>query len=317
VKITTLVPAFKVEYLPDLLEGLSRQTVLPREVIVSDDTPTGDFIKILDRPEHKSVKERLNLTVVPGPKLGVQRNLAYLFQMAGTRSDLLHMHLDDDIIYPTFYEIHQASHQQMDTLCTISRRWYAVESGRPMGSASLPLALSSHVNRIVRIDEEFCIATTIPNCINWLGEFSNAVFRPEILRFLNTWEKYEVATFGLEDLGAFLWAAERSPLVFINEHLGAFRLNPRQHSQNLMGRQMKLSHLSWIAMAIAAKNKGKLTPKHVNSVYSQMGPRIIETYRHQSDMKDIVGILESNEFDSSATQQEYLNQWRKFTEPER
>lgn len=310
--ITTIVPAFKVQFLDELLEGLMCQTLRPSQVLISDDTASGEFVQRLGRPEYRPTLDALNLSVLVGPKQGPRQNSLSLFRTVSGSADLIHLHLDDDIIYPTFYERHASVHTELSTICSVSKRWFASESGRPISSPSLPTAVSQSGVRLLSLSKSVIYLSTVVECNNWLGEFSNAVFKPAILPFIETLRIDEIPAFGLEDLAAFIWASGVAPVIYLNDFLGAFRVNPGQHSQDIYGRQMKLSHLSWIAIAIAGKRMGDLTEEQAEQTFRIIGGKILRTYTHELDLQYFTQTIPLLIAGDHAAEDQYLKHWEKY-----
>jgi len=101
--ISVIIPTYyRYEYLAEVLELLTEQTVTPYEVIIPDQTPERD------RPEafYKRYSEKLNLKVIDieKPSLTYPRNMA----AKKATGDIL-IFLDDDIVFNTdFIEKHVA-----------------------------------------------------------------------------------------------------------------------------------------------------------------------------------------------------------------
>ena len=122
---------------------------------------------------------------------------------------LFHFLLDDDIIYPTFYERHLAAHARADFGCSISQRWTALESGQPVGQLGVPSVVAMHSERVVAIGADMMFGTTVPRYTNWFGEFSNAVFAARLADMVHEPYMNSICYTGLEDMGAFLNASLR------------------------------------------------------------------------------------------------------------
>jgi hypothetical protein len=83
--ITTLIPAYKKDYLGEVFLGLQRQTCKDFRVILSDDSP-GDEISALIRSGHFGALLRgLDLQVLQGPK-NIRLNYRALVQAWGQSS---------------------------------------------------------------------------------------------------------------------------------------------------------------------------------------------------------------------------------------
>lgn len=102
-QITTLIPAYKTKYLAELLTGLLTQTRPSERVIVSDDSPDGSFGALLRDGPLARFASRLPLEIHAGPRAGAYENFKHLVKLWGGQTELVHIHLDDDVIYPDFY----------------------------------------------------------------------------------------------------------------------------------------------------------------------------------------------------------------------
>jgi hypothetical protein len=289
-QITTLIPAYKSKYLGELLNALRFQTVRPSRVIFSDDSPDEAFLNALNSESIKSVIAELNIEVVKGPRSRPIDNFFQLLDLYGGRTELYHFLLDDDIIYPQFYERHLHGHSRAHAMCSVSRRWTALESGQPVASLTVPPAVNEHAYRLLSLAPENLFPHTVGMGNNWLGELSNAVFRAEMAQDFRESQLNGISFVGLEDIGAFLAASLKAPLVFINEFLGFFRTSPAQHTAQINGRQMKLAHLAWIALAIAARDLGYLSPDQCSNVVRGYSKTILSVYSEEPDLDEICAV---------------------------
>lgn len=290
-RIATLIPAYKPAYLVDLLVGLRHQTVKPSLIIVSDDSPNQAFVHHLSIEPLKSALADLPLEVMPGPRSGAYNNFRSLMKVWAGRTELVHLLLDDDVIYPEFYARHQAVHALGHFNVSISRRWTSLENGQPTRTLPLPPLVADSPQRMLALKTPMVFASTVAVSLNWLGEFSNAVFRGEFVPRLDDLSLADVDFTGLEDLGAFLKASLDAPLAYINEHLGCFRTSPHQNSADLMGRPMKLAHLAHIGLAIAARRLGQISDSSAASVFAKQCPTLVAIYGGQADMARICDVL--------------------------
>jgi hypothetical protein len=283
-RIATLIPAYKPAYLTDLLVGLRHQTVKPSLIVISDDSPDQAFVRQLNSEPFKSALADLPLEVIPGPRSGAYNNFRHLMQVWAGRSELVHLLLDDDVIYPEFYARHQAAHALGRFNVSVSRRWTALENGQPTGKLNPPAVVDQSPQRMLAIQAPSLFASTVAVSSNWLGEFSNAVFRGEFVPQLDSPTLDGIDFTGLEDLGAFLKASLDAPLAYINEYLGYFRTSANQHSANPMGRPMKLAHTAYIGLAIAARRIGQITPDSAATVLAGLCPTVLARYGQEADL---------------------------------
>lgn len=277
-RLVTLVPAFKVRYLPDLIACLERQTVKSDAVIVSDDSPGADFVQALQSPAYAARAAALRLRVAVGPRQGAYANLRHLVALWGGLSQHVHLFFDDDLIYPEFYERHLALHAAGAFRATVSLRWTADEAGLPLQRGHLPPAVVASAHKCMTVDAGMAFATSVGANVNWFGEFSNIVLRADQVPFLTAPHIAGVPVIGLEDLGTVLGASLLGPVGLLNEHLGAFRTSPHQATQQVHGAVMKLSTCAWVPLALAGRRAGKLGDAEVQRCTQVMGGVVLARY---------------------------------------
>jgi hypothetical protein len=314
---TVLIPAYKPKYLFDLLVSLRHQTKRPAAIIFSDDSPVQSFATLLEADPLMSIVSDLNIKVIPGPRNGAYNNFRNLLQFyidqKESKTELFQLLLDDDVIYPTFYERHLLAHQSLNASCVISRRWAALENGQPFRDPlPLPSVIASHSNRLLSLDADVLFKHTVGERKNWLGEFSNTTFRADMASELLESAMLGISYAGLEDLGGFLKASLHGPVGFINEHLGFFRSSAEQHSANPMGRPLKLAFLAYISLTFIGRNLGKLSKDQVLASLQQICPFILHHYGKEMDMFEICQILPLLADGSPEAELKYLQLWDQF-----
>lgn len=319
-QITTLIPAYKPQYLIDLLTCLRYQTVKPSRVIFSDDSPDRSFMAMLTTEPLKTVVSDLNIDVVQGPRAGGYNNFRHLLKIYRTqverKTDLFHLLLDDDIIFPSFYEEHIKVHQTGNLPCVLSRRWAALESGLPIqDDLPVPPIIRDNAYRVLGLTAEVLFAQTVGASRNWLGEFSNATFREVMAAPLEDTQMAGISYAGLEDLGGFLKASLQGPIGYIQDHLGSFRQNSAQNSANPMGRPLKLAFLAYISLAIAGRNLNVLNPDQSKLAIQQACVFILQHYQQEKDMQEICAVLSKLLADEPNAELAFLNLWQIFSIP--
>lgn len=310
--ITTLIPAYKPKYLSDLLMALSRQTYRPRRILISDDSPGGDFKNILSNESLRKLINEMSIEVIDGPRSGGRANFRHLLRQWNESTELVHILCDDDIIYPDFYEQHLAVHGTGSIDCSVSRRWTADESGRPIGSLAIPREITRHPNRTIGIDPDFAFQSIVPRCNNWMGEFSNAVLNAKIATQIHEYTMADISFQGLGDIGLFLSATLQRPICWINETLGFFRINEEQNTQQMEGRVMMTGHLAWIALAIAAKRLGRLNEEQVRQCVATISPAIEARYSQSDAMVEFVEMLPGLRQQQAGSEDRFVKTWHQF-----
>ena len=316
-QITTLIPAYKSKYLLELMACLCHQTVKPARVILSDDSPDRAFIAALSTEPLRSLLVDLNIELIEGPRQGGYNNFRHLFRKFHAhpqRTELFHVLLDDDLIYPSFYARHLQAHSAEDVKCAVSRRWTALENGQPVrDDLPVPDIVLQHPQKLLALDAPMLFAHLAGASKNWLGEFSNSTFCSELaIEFLDT-RLSDISYAGLEDLGAFLKASLSGSLAFIADHLGAFRQNAEQNSANPMGRPLKLAFCAYIAIAIAARRMGLLDPQQAEDAVTRSSIFVMHHYGRESDMQLLCAVLPKLLLNDLAAEGEFLKCWEHFS----
>ena len=318
-QFTTLIPAYKPKYLLELLTALRHQTVKPAKIVFSDDSPNQAFMAMLEAEPLKSAVADLHIEVIRGPQNGGYNNFRHLFKYYAAQGDaateLFHVLLDDDILYPSFYERHLQAHQSAHVQCVVSRRWTANEGGQPLrDDLPVPPAFANHPLRMLAIETDVLFTHTVGSSSNWLGEFSNTTFRRAMALELVDTSMVDISFAGLEDLGAFLKAGLHGPIGFINDHLGYFRLSAEQNSANPMGRPLKLAFLAYIALAITARKLGRLTEAQCAAALQRTCPFVLHHYGQQEDMAALCALMLRLAQGDAAAEAEFLTQWAFYSD---
>lgn len=315
--ITTLIPAYKHKYCLELLISLRHQTIKPSKIIFSDDSPDQAFVDFLSTDLLKNATADLNIEVIPGPRAGAWSNfrhlIDYYLQQGDAKTEYFHILLDDDIIYPRFYERHLEAHRLAHLSCVISRRWTALESGQPIGDTlPVPQAVLDHPHNMLLLTPEILFQHTVGTSTNWLGEFSNVTFHSNLAREISNPSIAEFSYVGLEDLGSFLKASLYAPVGYVKDFLGAFRTSPHQHSANPMGRPLKCAFLAYIVLAIAARKIGQLSDIECTQAIFRASHFILNHYDTEDDMKVFCRILRDFLTSTPTAEANFLAEWKIF-----
>jgi hypothetical protein len=310
--ITTLIPAYKTKYLQELLAGLLTQTHKSDRIIVSDDSPNGEFSEALRSPRYAQWVAALPLEIHRGPRAGAYENFKHLVKLWGGSGELFHILLDDDVIFPDFYTQHLAAHAMAEVSCSISARWTANERGQPIEGMPIPEAIFSSNNRMLSVGPNALFSSTVPLCQNWLGEFSNCVVRARCAELLAQPAFGEVSYAGLWDLGFFLAASMQAPVAYIQDRLGYFRAGGEGHSAQFNGPHMKGAHLGFVALAIGGLRLGKLSEAQAQLCYRGIGNALSKGYAGQADMQGFAQLLPRMAAGEPGSEAEFLLAWRQF-----
>lgn len=290
-KIATLIPAYKTTYIAELFASIQNQTHRPELIIVSDDSPGGAFRRALESATIRPLLAGLNIFIAEGPRTGGYNNMKHLIKLWNSSTDLVHIMLDDDIAYPEFYERHLEAHRAGDFSCTISRRWRANDTGFPLEGQFPPAAVAHSPYRILSLDSDVVFMTTVAECKNWFGEFSNTVFRSGTCPIFFKPEMGGVSYAGLWDLGAYLSASMIAPIGYIQDYLGFFRVNEQSHSASKFGPMMKTAVLGYAALALGGQRIGKISEKQARGCYATLGRVLPVHYPAEEDMQIFCSLL--------------------------
>lgn len=136
-QLTTLIPAYKPDYLAALFAGLRSQVFRDFRVIVSDDSPDATITSMLRAGRFDPFIEGLDMLVVRGPQSPL-RNHQHLLDVWAHATPLVHLLMDDDVVYPRFYLEHVALHARHSPAASVSLRWLTSSDGAPMATLPLP-----------------------------------------------------------------------------------------------------------------------------------------------------------------------------------
>jgi len=311
--ITTLIPAYKPNYLTELLQCLRLQTRPARQIIFSDDSPNGEFRAALFSDAMAPLRAGLDIECVEGPrKGGGYANMLHLLKVWNQRSELFHLMLDDDVCYPEFYERHLIAHASTRLSCSVSRRWTADEHGQPIGGQPVPPAVAQHANRIVTLDDGLVFMTTAIECKNWFGEFSNAVFRAETAPVLMKPEFGGISYAGLWDLGAFMAASRLAPVGYLQDHLGFFRTSASGNSSKFFGPYMKGAHLGYVALVMGGQRLGKYSAEQARGAFATLAQAMAQRYGSQEDMLPFIALLPKMAAGDELAEASFVEIWHAF-----
>jgi hypothetical protein len=309
-RITTLVPAYKIKYIDELVHSLLMQTIFPQRVIFSDDTPNLQFKQYFNSSALKSIVDKLNIEVIEGPKIGGNANFCNVIRYFNRHSELVHVLCDDDIIFPTFYERHLNAHNNGQFSTSISRRWSATDEGRLLNRhLPVPEVIQCHPNRNISIEAKYIFETTIGSARNWLGEFSNAVYRSEFAENIISRKITGISYAGLEDLGSFAEGSLSLPICFINEHLGFWRQNAEQFSSQPFGPALKLAFLSGISLVIIGRNLKLIDTNKAQETIFLIASNIAYHYKNELDMGEFCSLMHELMANVSGSEDKFLEAW--------
>lgn len=255
--ITTLIPAYKKEYLGETLLGLARQTFRDFRVIISDDSPDDEITRLVEAGHYGELGRTLDVQVVRGPKNARRNHQSLIDRWAGS-SPFVHLQLDDDVVFPEFYRTHMAAHRTGRFSASVSRRWVTRGDTRPVMGIHQPAPVADSPLLYVPVDADTLFRTMVPTCNNWIGEFTHMVMSAEGARAYPRAPVDDLSYYGWLDVGFVLTAVQQAPLVIIRDHLGIFRQHPSQTTQALNTSIGRVSSLAWVTTALLAWREGRI-----------------------------------------------------------
>ncbi len=260
--ITTLIPAYKKEFLGETLLGLARQTFRDFRVIVSDDSPGDEITHLIESGHFGDLGRTLDLQVVRGPKNARMNHQALIDRWASS-SPFVHLQLDDDVVFPEFYSAHMAAHQTGRFSASVSRRWVTHGDTRPVMGINQPPAVARSPLMYVPVDADTLFRTMVPTCNNWIGEFSHMVMSAQGARAYPRPPVDDLSYYGWLDVGSVLSAVQEAPLVIVRDHLGIFRQHAAQTTHHMRSSIGRVSSMAWVTTALLAWREGRITPADV------------------------------------------------------
>jgi hypothetical protein len=311
VEVTTLIPAFKPQFLPQLVKALKHQTLRPARVIISDDNPEQPFVSALRGFDDTPLGRELKITVVPGPRQGFIKNIRHLLDVWAEKTELFHILCDDDLIYPEFYSWHVAA-QNAGFRCTVSRRWAADELGQPTSILHEPNEIRSAAQVLVSVSAQQLIPSVIQAANNWLGEVSNVVMHRDLARLYRDLTFEGIAYDGLDDIGTVLRASTLQPIGLITHFLGAFRQHAEQNTANQMRRIIKLGHVAWIALALASERAGYVTHEQAQQCITSISHHTLLKYADEPDMRELCAAIALISRGETGAVEQFLDCWARY-----
>jgi hypothetical protein len=290
--ITTLIPAYKKEYLAPLFLALRRQSFKDFRVILSDDSPGGVITDMLRGGHFAQLTAGLNLLVVRGPQ-NARRNHEQLLDLWAGETPLVHFNLDDDIIFPDFYKQHVAAHAAAPCCVSVSQRWLSHDDGVPAWSLPIPDLVTDCDGHVMQLSTQEVFGSTVANCENWLGELSNMVLSAEGAALYPRPPVDELTYYGLLDIGFVLNASQHLPVTFIRESLSVFRQNEQQTTHNTHSHGGRVGFLAWVAYALAGWRDGHLSPEQTIAAIGMATKRVVHHFSDDPVVAEYFQILDT------------------------
>jgi predicted O-linked N-acetylglucosamine transferase (SPINDLY family) len=310
--LATLVPAYKHAFIPQLLVSLATQSYPTGQIIISDDSPNGEVSKVITDPALAHIVEKLDITIIQGPKQGTMTNVVHLLEHWQMSSQLVHILFDDDILYPTFYAEHVKAHTQEAIGASVSYRWFTNELGQPFMATPVPAFLQQSTYQIDVIGADELFASVVPTCDNWLGEFSNTVFSADAVQLYKRSRMEDIAYYGLGDVGLLLEISLYAKVAIIKNYLGGFRQNAQQNTVNYDSPVFKCGTVAWVALALASYKLGKINAQQLQQTVQLIQGAVNARFQQSADMQGFIQLFNTHAPDSAAFEQVFLPLWQQL-----
>lgn len=310
-QIATLIPAYNHQFLFELFAGLQSQTYRDFRVIICDDSPQGLITDQINEGVFDEVLKDLDFVVEPGGG-GLWRNHYRALDVWAGSTPLVHIHMDDDVIYPQFYWEHMVQHSQRKLGATVSLRWFARSDGSPFATPQMPAFVQSAGSHALEIGAPQLFESTVPICENWLGELSNMVLSAAAARRFPRPPRAGVSYFGLPDIGLLLSAVDEGPLVLIRDHLSIFRRHEAQSTENRQSTSLKIAFVAWVAFALAARREKRIDDRSAIQSISIAAQRCYPHYASDPMMRPFFDAVHQHVADLNRFETFFSNFWLKL-----
>lgn len=310
--LATLVPAYKHAFIPQLLVSLATQSYPTGQIIISDDSPNGEVSKVIADPALAHIVEKLDITIIQGPKQGTMSNVVHLLEYWQQSSQLVHILFDDDILYPTFYTEHVQAHMQEAIGASVSYRWFTNELGQPYAASAVPAFVQNSANQVDYLGAKELFASVVPTCDNWLGEFSNTVFSADAVQLYKRSRMEDIAYYGLGDVGLLLEISLYTKVAVIKNYLGGFRQNAQQNTVNYDSPVFKCGTVAWVALALASYKLGKISAQQLQQTVQLIQGAVNARFQQSADMQGFIQLFNQYAPNSAAFEQTFLPLWQQL-----
>jgi predicted O-linked N-acetylglucosamine transferase (SPINDLY family)/GT2 family glycosyltransferase len=307
--LTTLIPAYKTQYIFELLSCLSTQTYTNIKVVVSDDSPNNEVTTVIKSAKFAEILKKLNLDIIEGPKKGSSANVVNLLNFWNQSTPYVHILFDDDLIYPTFYQMHLTAHSKGSIGASVSYRWVGNELGVPISSPRIPSFISDGLEKVDVLSANQIFPSIVPDCVNWLGEFSNTVYSASAAWELKPATLNGIPYNGLGDIGLCLHTSLSSNIAIIKEHLGLFRVNPHQNTGNFSSISFRCGYIAWIAIALGSYELGKIDIKQTEHAIHMVSGIVHRLFKGNEEMLAFARLQEEYSVGSNDFKQSFIQLW--------
>jgi hypothetical protein len=110
----------------------------------------------------------------------------------------------------------------------------------------------------------------------------------------------------------FLASSLVTPVCFINEPLGFFRMNTAQTSQQPNSKSFKRGVLAWAALGLAGVRVGMLRPEHALQCFGGVLRQLEARYSDASDMQVFIMLMRELSSGNAAAADTFVQTWHDF-----
>lgn len=260
-KITTLVPAYRPDYLADVFRGLASQTYKDFRVVISDDSHEQEISKMIRSGVFSEYTKSLEITLIKGPRDEEKNHNALLLYWSGL-TPLAHVHHDDDYLFPNFYEKHVAAHLNEDILLSISGRFFAGSDGIPFAAPTIPEFLADALHRFKVVNSFELIRCLLVKTENCVGEVTNMVISSKAWKHNLVIPDTTHPYYGLTDVSLVIQCAKVGNIACTGERYGVYRIHKQQGTIAAKSDILWIiPRLCWVAYCLQAWKEGYLGEK--------------------------------------------------------
>jgi len=308
-KIATLIPAFRTDFLEDTLKCLGRQSYRNFDCYLADDSAELEVITLTE-----SLRERdffnFHLEVLPGPRVGLSlANIRMLLSRIKGRYDLIHLFFDDDLLESDFYATHINLHRHGNIRVSASARSIVDSAGVPVGRGNLPEKVGRSSKKQMLITDRYVANTMIPTINNWVGEYSNMVFASDCADYfgMTGWNGLH---YGLGDVSCAIFAG--SELAYTSEVLGSFRMHDKSLTADINNPSRKCSLLAWCQIASDALDRGLISEDCARACIRTVCSLNANLYSGASEMMRFQKILDDMLLDRHLNFSKFTIEWKNY-----
>jgi hypothetical protein len=256
---SVLIPAFRPTFLGQAIASVLAQGEEDFELIVSDDSGGDEVRRVVERFRDPRIRY-----VVTTGRTGALENMRGLWRLA--QHDLVKYLFDDDLLMPhalgDLVDVVRARPEVSFVFGfrhVVDERGRVLRSSKPFSAERMELSWEAIANNVVG------------SVKNPIGEFSNIL----INRACGITEADFLAYEGLNmhvvtDVGFFLNASRRGPVVGLGQILGAFRKHPNQNSEPAFNPWFAVGICEWELFIRGEYSAGALTRQNALAAISKL-----------------------------------------------